>query len=169
MLPNPELDSCPLAGVGRKCLQVGPKSRMTQPGRKSFEAKSALYGIGPPPRLAAPPELAEAERRVFADIVGACEPEHFRPSDMPLLAAYCRAVVLEQQASREYAKAPVVGNQISAWSIVHANALKSMIALSLRLRLSPQGRAKAVSTKQPMQLSYYERWALEARDEAEQG
>ena len=32
-----------------------------------------------------------------------------------------------------------MGNQISAWSIVHANALKSMIALSLRLRLSPSG------------------------------
>jgi hypothetical protein len=46
---------------------------------------------------------------------------------------------LEQQAAREYAKAPDVGNQISAWSIVYANALKSMIALSLRLRLSPSG------------------------------
>jgi hypothetical protein len=80
-------------------------------------------------------------------------------------------VVVEQQAAREYAKAPVVGNQISAWSIVHANALKSMIALSLRLRLSPQGRAKAVSTKRPMQLSYYERAALAEgqRDEVEPG
>ena len=142
---------------------------MTQPGRKTTEAISALSWIGPPPRLTAPPELTETERRVFADIVGACEPEHFRPSDMPLLTAYCRAVVLEQQSAREYAKAPVVGNQISAWSIVHANALKSMIALSLRLRLSPQGRAKAVSTKRPMQLSYYERAALMEgqRDEVE--
>ena len=142
---------------------------MTQPGRKTTEAISALSWIGPPPRLTAPPELTETERRVFADIVGACEPEHFRASDLPLLTAYCRAVVLEQQSAREYAKAPVVGNQISAWSIVHANALKSMIALSLRLRLSPQGRAKAVSTKRPMQLSYYERAALMEgqRDEVE--
>jgi hypothetical protein len=62
-----------------------------------------LRGQGGPPRLTAPPELAESERRVFADIVGACEPAHFRPSDLPLLTAYCRAVVLEQEAAREYA------------------------------------------------------------------
>jgi hypothetical protein len=142
---------------------------MTQPGRKSSEAKSALAWIGPPPRLVAPPGLGESERRVFVDIVAACEPEHFRPSDMPLLVAYCRAVVLEDRAAQEYAKAPVTpAGQISPWSIVHGNALKSLLGLSLRLRLSPQGRAKAVSTKRPMQLSYYERMTLEGgRDEVE--
>jgi hypothetical protein len=56
---------------------------MTQPGRKTAEAISALSWIGPPPRLTAPPELTETERRVFADIVGACDRSISapRPSD----------------------------------------------------------------------------------------
>jgi hypothetical protein len=111
----------------------------------------------------APAGLDENERRVFVDIVGACEPEHFRPSDMPLLVAYVRATLLESRAAQELVREPVSPKgQVSPWAVIQSNALKSMLGLSLRLRLAPQSR-KAVSTKRPQQLSYYERIAIEGQ------
>ena len=57
------------------------------------------------PRLSPPADLGELERKTFLDIVLACKPSHFQPSDLPLLAAYCRAIVLERQASNALAVA----------------------------------------------------------------
>jgi phage terminase small subunit len=137
---------------------------MTQPGRKNSFARSAIFGIGSAPRLKPPDELDSLERAVFVDIVASCEPTHFRASDMPLLTAYCRAVVMERRAAGEYAREPVQPDgAVSPWAAVHASAVKSMLGLSLRLRLSPQGRSK-VSTKAEPNLSYYQRLNLEESD-----
>jgi phage terminase small subunit len=133
---------------------------MTQPGRRGTLTRSAFTLLGNPVRLKCPDDLGEPERAVYADIVGACEPTHFRASDLPLLAAYCRAVVMEQRAAGEFSREPILPDgKPNPWGVIHAAATKSLLGLSLRLRLSPQGRGKP-STKAEPRLSYYERMAI---------
>jgi phage terminase small subunit len=133
---------------------------MTQPGRRGTLARSAFNMLGTPTRLKCPDDLDEPERQVFGDLVGACEPTHFRASDLPLLAAYCRAVIMERRAAGEFNREPILPDgRPNPWGVIHAAALKSMLGLSLRLRLSPQGRGKP-STKAEPRLSYYERMAI---------
>jgi hypothetical protein len=56
-------------------------------------------------------------------------------------------------------RSTIVDGKPSLWGAIHANALKTMMGLSLWLRLSPQGRGKP-STKAEPKLSYYERMAI---------
>ena len=58
---------------------------MTQPGRRSIEARSVVNVSGPRERLKPPPELTGTRREIFLDI-SAVPPEAFRPSDLPLYA-----------------------------------------------------------------------------------
>jgi hypothetical protein len=65
--------------------------------------QSAAAYIGPnitgsPERLKPPGHLTSIERAIFVDIVAGCKADHFRPSDLPLLAAYCAAIALEREA-----------------------------------------------------------------------
>ena len=46
-----------------------------------------------------PGDLNALEKETFLDIVLGSPPSHFLPSDLPLLAAYARAVVQEKIAS----------------------------------------------------------------------
>jgi phage terminase small subunit len=128
--------------------------------RQSSASLSVRSLSGTPPRLRPPADLAELERKVFVDIVTSCKATHFAASDMPLLTAYCRAVVMEQQASGELARAPVVDGEVSPWLRIQTAALKAMVALSMRLRLSPQGRSPT-NPKRPESISYYEQMDLE--------
>ena len=133
---------------------------MKQPGRPGTLRRSTASLIGSPVRLTPPAELDELEREVFASIVASCPAEHFRVSDLPLLASYAAAVVRERRARGEFDREPILADgRPSPWGIVLAQATKTMLGLSLRLRLSPQGRGKP-STKAEAQLSYYERMAL---------
>jgi hypothetical protein len=50
-------------------------------------------------RLRPPPELDAPERKIFVDLISSSKAEHFRSSDTPLLAAYCRAIVLERRSA----------------------------------------------------------------------
>ena len=70
--------------------------------------------------------------KTFLDIVLACKPSHFRPSDLPLLAAYCRAIVLERQASNALAVAGHVteDGRVSPWMKVWEQANKAMLSLA---------------------------------------
>ena len=67
---------------------------------------------------------------------------HFRGCDRPLLANYCEALVLSTQSHAELAAhGPVDGAaRCRLWLRVHAEATKSVAALSARLRLCPQSR-----------------------------
>ena len=136
---------------------------MTQPGRRGTLTRSAFNMLGAPARLKCPDDLDAPERQVFADIVGACEPTHFRASDLPLLAAYCRAVIMEQRAFSEFSREPILPDgKPNPWGAILAQATKSMLGLSLRLRLSPQGRGRPSSKAEPAKLSYYERMQIVA-------
>jgi P27 family predicted phage terminase small subunit len=117
--------------------------------RKSAASLSVVRVDGRPERLKAPAGLGAAERAVWLALVGACQPEHFTKSDVPLLAAYCSAVVLERQAAQHLSvEGPVLpGNKVNPWLTVQEKQIKAIVSLSMRLRLSPQARLRRETTK----------------------
>jgi phage terminase small subunit len=118
-------------------------------------------------RLEPPGHLGKVEAQRFADLAAACDPEHFRESDLPLLVRYVEADLLAEQAARELRKdGPVVDGRASPWLIVQEKSVRAMVALAMRLRLSPQSRIdpKAVGRKQPVQ---HWPWLDELRDDGE--
>jgi phage terminase small subunit len=95
---------------------------------------------GRPKRLNPPPTLSAQERALFVDLVSTNTPEHFRPSDLPLLCRYVEASCLAEHAAQELRLGAVVGGKPSPWITVQEKAVRAMTALSMRLRLSPQSR-----------------------------
>jgi hypothetical protein len=115
---------------------------------------------GAPSRLAPPSDLSPDEREIFCDLVASA---HFRIGDLPLLSAYCRAIALERRSAAELA----AGDEkaLARWN----GATKAMVALSMRLRLSPQSRApnnpSRPGGKAERPLSVYEKMALMEGDD----
>ena len=126
---------------------------MKQRGRKSAAALAVPSVNGKGPRLEPPASLSKAERSVFVGLVTACDPDHFRASDLPLLVRYTESIVLADKAALELRKGAVVKGKSSPWLAVQREAIKAMVALSMRLRLSPQSRIdpKTLSREQPRQ------------------
>jgi hypothetical protein len=114
---------------------------------------------GTPARLSPPSDLAPDEREVFVDIIAASKPDAFKASDLPLLCAYTRAIVLERRSAAELAAGD--DKAVVRWNA----AIKAVVSLSMRLRLSPQARQPNNPSNRPgsrpeRPLSYYEMQAL---------
>ena len=62
-------------------------------GRKSA-ASLLIPDVVSTTRLSAPSGLSLKERVVFEAITAACDPSHFRKSDVPLIVAYVQATLL---------------------------------------------------------------------------
>jgi phage terminase small subunit len=111
--------------------------------------------------------LSEGARRHFLDLIDALAPTHFRGEDITLLCAYCAAADMAETAAREMAlPSGFVTNEgrPSPWFAIYTGAVKTMGALSLRLRISPQSRVAKASKKQtPVPMSYYERERMRGR------
>jgi hypothetical protein len=115
-----------------------------------------------PSGLQPPTNLPQAERNLFVELVAANAPNHFRASDLPLLISYASAVVLHERAIAQLRAAPVVDNKSSPWLNVFEKTGRAMVALSMRLRLSPQARKpNQIKGKAPLPLSHYERTMLQ--------
>src|SRR5262245_63813506 len=99
---------------------------MRQRGRKSAEASAVVSVNGKGPRLEPPASLSEAERRVFVNLVTACDPDHFRASDLPLLVRYTESIVLADKAALELRKGAVVEGKSSPWLDVQREAIEAM-------------------------------------------
>jgi hypothetical protein len=119
-------------------------------------------------RLRPPPELTAVEKRLFIDLVATNKPEHFRPSDLPLLVAYVHACALEAALARQITRD---GDVLPRWE----RATKVMASLSLRLRLSPQSRTPTHTAPRPSSngrvqpANYYETMRLQnGEDETKQ-
>jgi phage terminase small subunit len=128
--------------------------------RKSAAASAITAQSSSATRLRPPASLSQSERKIFADLVGACAADHFRPSDLPLLSCYVAAVDLAERAAKELRKHPVLDGKVSAWITVQEKAVRTIVALSLRLRLSPQARHPNALRKSSVpsgSASYYER------------
>jgi phage terminase small subunit len=130
--------------------------------RRSAASFSVLPVPGSQPRLVPPADLNPPERATFVEIVAAKKPQHFEASDLPLLAAYCRAIELERHAALQLATDGYLTaeGRPSAWLAIMAQATKSMLALSTRLKLSPQSRSHSAPARPERPLSAYEKLAL---------
>jgi len=142
---------------------------MKQRGRKS-----QFSVVHPPPggpqRLRPPDDLTEPERQAFADIVASSPAEHFALSDLPLVVSYATAIVQERLAAQHLQREGYLTEtgKPSPWVTVQEKAHRMMVALCMRLRLSPQARMHyAKPAPKAASVSYYERMALEGYDDVE--
>ena len=109
--------------------------------RRSTASLSIAHLSPLPGRLQPPPELGAIEAEVFRATVAAAPLGHFAAEDLPLLCAYCRAIVLERRAAEELAAGAVVGSAVSPWLAVHGQMVRALAQLSVRLRIGPKSRA----------------------------
>ena len=129
--------------------------------RKSAESLKVISLDSRPSRLRPPASLNEAERELFLSLVAANPPQHFKSSDLPLLTQYCAAAVLNDQATAELRITPIVNGKPSPWLAIYEKTNRAVVALSMRLRLSPQARAPNNPTRASRPASAYERIALD--------
>jgi phage terminase small subunit len=96
---------------------------------------------GTPARLRPPPDLGPAELTLWHEIVTSVDARHFVASDAPLLGRYVEAAVLAAIAGAELRKyGGVTNGRVSPWLTVQEKSVRSMVALSHRLRLAPASR-----------------------------
>ena len=95
-------------------------------------------------RLEPPPYLDKAGRSLFLEIVAACAPNHFLPSDLPLLTSYVQATLLSRHAAKD---ASSDSGALTTWE----KATRMQATLATRLRLAPQARMdpKSVTRNAP--------------------
>ena len=105
---------------------------MAQRGRRSAADLTTLSVNGSPPRLKPPAYLSEAERKLFTEIVDACDPRQFIESDLPLLISFVQATLMVRDTV-------YVGSKIVLWE----KAVRTQIALATKLRLTLHGRISA--------------------------
>jgi hypothetical protein len=135
---------------------------MAKTGRNAFVATD-MVRYGEPGRLAPPASLGEAEKRAFVDLVMSCPSGQFLSCDLPLLCAWAETVALrERMATRMAVEGELdeKGKPSGAFTI-HKEATKTLNALALRLRVSPQSRAQKAPRREVRPVSYYERMELE--------
>jgi hypothetical protein len=135
---------------------------MAKTGRNSFVATD-MVRYGEPGRLSPPATLGEAEKRAFVDLVIACPAGQFLASDLPLLCAWAETVALrERMATRMAIEGELddKGKPSGAFTI-HKEATKTLNALALRLRISPQARMQKAPKREMRSVSYYQRMELE--------
>jgi phage terminase small subunit len=117
-------------------------------------------------RLRPPASLSDAERAAFVDIVSTCKPSHFVASDMSLLCRFAEATVLAEEAARHLRdEGPVIAGRVSPWVTVQEKAVRALVSLSMRLRLSPQARAPNNPTRPQPAVSHYDKMRLESNDQ----
>ena len=92
-------------------------------------------------RLQPPPYLSDPARKVFSEVVGSSDPRAFRKAELPLLCAFCEAVVLNRYYARMLAEETAEDFFVShrAW----AESTKLLATLATRLRLTPHSRLDA--------------------------
>lgn len=101
-------------------------------------------------RLTPRADAPDAVRRIFAEIVATVKPDHFRPTDGALVEQYAQSIALARQAYAELeAHGPVIDGKASPWVTVLEKAHRSSVALSARLRLSPQHRTDPKTAGKP--------------------
>jgi len=125
--------------------------------RKSAASLQVIPLVPEASRLLPPANLSEPERIIFRGLVSAVPPDHFRASDMPLIVQYCQAIALGDEASAYIRKeGAVVAGRASPWLIVLEKCQRAVVALSMRLRLSPQARAPRAKADTLRKVSAYD-------------
>ena len=113
---------------------------------------------GAPPPLVAPPLLTASERKLFNEIVNACDARHFAKGDAQLLLSYVQIILAVRKLAAVANRKPSPGAFASLERLARLQA-----SLATKLRLSPQSRldrktAGRMVAKQ-RNASYYDRAA----------
>jgi hypothetical protein len=134
--------------------------------RQAAAAAGFATGTNGTRMLLRPPEdLDQLERVEFANLITGAPANHFLPSDVPLLAAYAKAIVAERVASGELAAAYVVDDKPSPWLPIWQAKVRALTTLARMLSLSPGGRVPTKAPEATEPTSYYSRLALEQHDD----
>jgi phage terminase small subunit len=107
------------------------------------------------PRSGLPPEI----KLLWIELVGSMPSDHFRSSDSILIEQYCQAAALARTAYANLdAEGAVVAGRANPFLVVLEKAHRSSVALSMRLRLSPQSRIRreTVGSAKQTPASYYD-------------
>jgi phage terminase small subunit len=103
---------------------------------------------------------------VWTKIVTACDAKHFQQSDGPLLARYCQNVVLARRAAEALTtEGAVLAGRPNPWLTVAEKCDRALVALSMRLRISPQARMRPETTKAKHPGSVYDLMRAENAEE----
>ena len=132
---------------------------MRQRGKKSSAYLSVVHGRSESRRPQPPAHLTERQVQIFRHLLANSARDQFRETDGLLLARLCEAHDLAEQAAVQLAQnGPVVEGKASAWLVVQEKAVRSVVALSMRLRLSPQSRVdpRALARNITGPRSYYD-------------
>jgi phage terminase small subunit len=92
-------------------------------------------------RLKPPRNLSVGAAEVFKATVKAVDPDHFSEVDVPLLEQYAVAADLARQAQHHIDEnGAVIAGKANSWLVIQEKSVRSLVALSARLRLCPQSR-----------------------------
>jgi phage terminase small subunit len=121
---------------------------MAKTGRRSAADRAVIRPAGGFNRRLRPPaDLGEAEQSAWRQIILCCDENHFQASDAPLLVRYVQNVVLARRAADALtAEGAVIGGRPNPWLTVAEKADRALVALSMRLRISPQARMRRETT-----------------------
>jgi phage terminase small subunit len=112
-------------------------------------------------RLAPRSGLSPEVKLIFCELVSRMPAEHFRETDAALIEQYAQAIALARQAfSNLNEEGPVIAGRANPWLVVLEKAHRSSVALSMRLRLSPQSRMDRKAVRKGPQPSAYEEFEL---------
>ena len=112
--------------------------------RKSSAELSVISIDARESRLRPPEALGERERQLFVDLVAGSKASHFQATDLPLFPGILNCLLPKTAAGHLRDEGPVIGGRTSPWVNVLEKATKGLVALSMRLRLSPQARAPTI-------------------------
>ena len=129
---------------------------------------AAAYPNPPGKRLACPDDFppGSSERRFFLDLVASLPSNHFQKCDEASVAVYVAACV-DLMAARGELKASgnIIDGKANPLIAVVRDNTRTINQLARSLRLNPVSRAPQQPAKvADVELSYYERQALERRD-----
>jgi phage terminase small subunit len=109
--------------------------------RRSIASLSVIQPTAEPAQLAPPGDLSDAAKRVWLGIVSTTEPDHFRPSDIPLMKSYCVSSAIADEAAAALAMdGTIIKGKASPWTKVFEVMTRAQNTLSVRLRLCPSSR-----------------------------
>jgi hypothetical protein len=116
-----------------------------------------------------PPDcLGNLQKRAFLDLILSVPRSQFRRSDLALLCRWAELTVIAEAAAFQMEQGGMVTDKgkVSPWFVIHRDTCKELRALSQRLQLGPRGRTPKAPKVKPASVSYYERMAMEDRDDA---
>lgn len=137
---------------------------MAKRGRPSAADLAAVPTISDRQHIQPPKQITPRARQLFVELVGATGPDHFAPSDVPVLTTFCEAVALREQAQAALSEhGVVVDGDTNPWFAVCNKQDKTIATLGMRLRLVPSARydAKKAARNTGKRPSAYETRAWE--------